>query len=338
VFAQASVSNITVDPYGQFNLGILASDTAQGSEHYLVDNDNSASRFGARLKGDVDGTGLTVGAHLELEYQINPSNQVDEDERSISGEFAERHLNVFVAGGFGKLSVGQGDGAANGNIERDLSGTIIVSYTNPALVGGGLHFGTSANPDQVAFGSTMSDQDFESRYVRVRYDLPSFNGFQPAVSHGVKGNFDVNEAALRYSGNLGGKIIAALGYSTRDAAAAVGSVDTLGGSVSWLHDSGFNLTGAYSTASDDDSTNPDSDFYLGKVGYKVGKHAFDVHYAVTEDRAAEGDTADTIGAGYVFIPVSYFNAYAGLNRHMLDRTGTDFDDITTLLVGARVKF
>ncbi|SFR56160.1 Outer membrane protein (porin) [Marinobacter gudaonensis] len=336
--AQAKVSNVSVNPYGQLNYGLLFGDTGDGSEHFIVDNDNSASRVGARLSGDLNDTGLTIGAHLELEYQQNPSNAVSLNERSISGEFNERHLNVFVSGGFGKLSLGQGDGAANGNIERDLSGTLLVSWTNPALVGGGLEFLEESSATRVRLISAMSDQDFESRYSRLRYDLPSIGGIQPAVSQGIKGEDDVTEVGARFSGELGGKIIGAVGFSTRDVGGQADRFQTLGGSVSWLHDSGINLTGAYSTTSDDNPANPDADFYLGKLGYKSGQHAFDVHYAVTEDRLQQGDSAETIGVGYVFQPIKWFDTYAGVNRHSLDRPGADFEDITTVLVGGRLKF
>lgn len=113
---------------------------------------------------------------------------------------------------------------------------------------------------------------------------------------------------------------------------------TLGGSVSWLHESGVNLTGAYSTTRDDDPANPDADFYFGKIGYKAGKHAFDVHYAVTDDRVQKGDSAKTLGIGYVYKPTNWFDTYAGLNRHSLDRQGATFDDINTVLIGSRLKF
>jgi len=335
---QAAVSNVSADVYGQLNYGVLAGDSGDGSEHFIVDNDNSGSRVGAKLKGDLDDTSLTIGAHVELEYQQNPSNSVTLEQRSISGEFNERHLNVFVSGGFGKVSLGQGDGAANGNIERDLSGTMVISYTNPALVGGGLEFLDESTDTRVRLASAVSDQDFESRYSRLRYDLPTLGVLQPSISQGIKGGDDVTELGLRFSGNLGGKIIGALGYSVKDSGGQTGDFTTLGGSLSWLHDSGINLTGAYSTTSDDDDANPDAAFYLGKVGYKRGKHAFDIHYAQTEDRAQDGDSAETIGVGYVFTPIKWFEAYAGYNTHSLDRSGADFEDVDTLLVGGRLKF
>ncbi|MEE3118661.1 MAG: porin, partial [Pseudomonadota bacterium] len=71
-FAQAPVSNLVVDPYGQINHGLMVTDSAAGTKTYTADNDNSASRAGVKISGDVVDTGLTVGAHVELEYQVNP--------------------------------------------------------------------------------------------------------------------------------------------------------------------------------------------------------------------------------------------------------------------------
>ncbi|WP_417529820.1 porin [Marinobacter lipolyticus] len=336
--ADAPVSNVSADVYGQLNYGLLFGDTGDGSEHFIVDNDNSGSRIGAKLKGDLNDTDLVVGTHVELEYQQNASNRVTLEERSISGEFNERQLNLFVSGGFGTLSLGQGDGAANGNIERDLSGTKVISYTNPGLVGGGLEFLDDATETRVRLGAATSDQDFESRYSRVRYDLPALGVLEPSISQGIKDGDDVSEIGVRFSGQFAGKISGALGYSIKDSGGQTGDVETLGGSLSWLHDSGINVTGAYSTSSDDDDANPDSDFYLAKLGYIIGKHAFDIHYAEAEDRVQKGDSAESVGVGYVFTPIKWFEAYAGYNNHSLERQGADFDDVDTVLVGGRLKF
>lgn len=106
--AEDSSTKVDVETYGQINLGYMNGNAAGGSESYIVDNDNSASRVGAKLSGYVDELGVTVGAHVELEYQQNASNVVKPEARSADGEFNERHLNLFVQGGFGKVSLGQG--------------------------------------------------------------------------------------------------------------------------------------------------------------------------------------------------------------------------------------
>lgn len=333
-----AISKVEVDAYGQVNQALMVSDTSEGTEQYIVDNDNSSSRAGVHINAPLSNTDLSVGAHVELEYQQNPSNVVNEAQKSISGEFKERHLNVFLKGGFGKVSLGQGDGAANGNTERDLSGTKVVTFTNLALVGGGLNFVDESQGTSVRLGAAVSNQDFESRYDRLRYDLPSFGPVALSVSQGIKGNDDVSEVGARFSAELGGKLDGAIGYSVKNASGSNGDASTVGGSLSWLHSSGFNLTGAVSRVSYDDSAKPDSDFFLVKAGYKFGKHAFEVHLAEAKDRVSEGDTVESIGAGYVYTPVKWLNTYVGYNNHSLDRSGSDFEDISTLIAGARLKF
>ncbi len=109
-WAQDSSPKVDIETYGHLNIGYMNGDTGNGSESYIVDNDNSASRVGAILSGYVDDLGVTVGVHAELEYQQNASNIVTPDNRSVNGDFNERQLNVFAQGGFGKVSLGQGRG------------------------------------------------------------------------------------------------------------------------------------------------------------------------------------------------------------------------------------
>lgn len=71
-FAQSPVSNVSADVYGQINHGIMVGDTGDGSEHYIVDNDNSATRTGVKLSGDLKDVDLTVGAHVELGTSKTP--------------------------------------------------------------------------------------------------------------------------------------------------------------------------------------------------------------------------------------------------------------------------
>ncbi len=55
--SEVPVSDLAVDVYGQLNYGLLVGDSGDGSEHFIVDNDNSGSRIGAKLKGDLDRPG-----------------------------------------------------------------------------------------------------------------------------------------------------------------------------------------------------------------------------------------------------------------------------------------
>lgn len=156
-----------------------------------------------------------------------------------------------------------------------------------------------------------------------------------AVSPGFKGSSDVTAIGARGSVPSVGELVASLDYSIKDVGGVIGDVATAGGSVSWLSSFGVSVTGAYSTVGDNDSSNPDPDFYLIKLGYESGKHAFPVNRAGAEGRATEGDSAKILGVGSVYAPAKWVDVYAGYNIHSLGRN--DYDYIKTLLVGTRVK-
>jgi len=335
VYAQAT--GIEVRLSGQVNRAIMHADDGTDSEHFFVDNSNSSTRF--RLSATAPVTpGLRAGAVFETEFQSNPSAAVTMATRDIEAAFVERHMDVFLEGGWGKASLGQGDGAANGAMEVDLSGTAVAQWSGATNIGGGFGFrdgaGAFLGP---TIGNSFSNQDFESRYDRLRYDTPKFGGFSVAGSLGSKEQQDVRELALWYSGQLGGlgQLAGALGFSKQKAAPLATEDEVTGGSVSWLHGSGLNLTLAHSQR---DTAGRDRDFTYAKVGYKFGKHAVALDWGKGEDQSAAGDESTMIGAAYVWAPVAWADIYAAVKRHSLDRSVGDAEDINIFMVGTRVKF
>jgi hypothetical protein len=148
---------------------------------------------------------------------------------------------------------------------------------------------------------------------------------------------DVVEFALRYSGKLEGlgTLAGALGYSKEDGAAGVMDDKTVGGSVSWLHGSGFNLTFTHTSR---DLAGRTGKFDYLKAGYKFGKHAASIDYGSGKDEAASGDEAKMYGIAYVFTPIAWAEIFALYKVHSLDRPGLGLDDITFFMVGSRIKF
>lgn len=351
VFAQnvVEVPELDVDFYGHINLAVMHADTGEGSEQYIVDNDYASSRVGAKISTDLQDVGLKVGAHVEFEYQHNPSNLVTPDDRSIKGEWNERHINLFAAGRYGKISVGQGSGAADGATEADLSGTKVASFPDLALVGGALRFVDDSDVGPTLF-SSIRNQDFEARYDRLRYDVPAWGPVTLSVSQGYKDDMDITEVAARYNMHLEGlgKLSAAIGYSTKDVGGAAGDFETLGGSLSWLHDTGINMTVVYSNAEND--AGRDSDFNMFKVGYKTGKHAFTVHRAEGKDfdptyvdsagmkQTVMGSDVEIYGAAYVYQPVKRLDVYVAYNNFALDADRGDYEDVNVAMIGSRLKF
>lgn len=343
------VPDLDIDTYGWVNMAVMYGDNSRDSETYIVDSKYASSRFGAKISKDVEDLGVRIGTHLEFEYQHNDSSKVTPANRSIKGDLEERHINLFVAGDFGRVSVGQGSGAADGNTEIDLSGTKVAAFSNLGLVGGSIPFvAKDGSANDVKLIQALHNQDFEARYDRVRYDSPRFGPMTVSVSQGYKdrkggsGSDDVTELAAKFTFPLAGKLVAGVGYSRKDVGGAADKVEVYGGSASWIHSSGFNLTGVYSNR--DDSARTSSDFYMVKTGYKTGRHSVAIHHAMGEDRTeyAPAPVSDSevkaYGISYVYAPAKWLDVYASFNNYQLSAKERSYDDINIAMTGARVKF
>jgi hypothetical protein len=351
----------TVQVYGQVSRALLWADDGTQNKWFHVDNEASGTRFG------ITGTGqalpaLRFGFRIELDLQSNESQRVNFSaagpQSNFPGStsdrgFSERHMDAWVEGGWGRVNIGQGDGAANGATESDLSGTGIVNGIGVADLGGGFVHreadGTFSAGDTI--GATINQQDFESRYDRLMYVTPTFGGFRAQASWGQKNdsaastvNTDVKEISLWYGAKMGGlgELAAAVGWSEQGALVGARKDETIGGSVSWLHGSGFNLTYSYSnrdnpTALTDESR--DSTFNYFKAGFKRGAHAIAIDYAMGDDFRFTGDEAKMYGIGYVWSPVRWLELYAGYKVHQLEFSdGGELEDIKIGTIGTRVRF
>jgi predicted porin len=298
---------------------------------------NSQTRFRFTGTREVK-PGLTAGVNWEVGFSSNPSNEINMTTHSVEGTFKERHVEAFLAGKWGKVSLGQGDGAANGAMEVDLSGTSVISFSSVSDIGGAFAFrdGAVVGP---AIAGTIGNLDFESRYDRLRYDTPQFGPVSLALSYGAKGNNDVLELAASAATEFaGGKIAGALGWSREDRGGIIGDEDTVGGSVSWLAPIGVNVTLGYSTSEVEDPAVPKKKFGYAKVGYLMGHHAASVDYGKGKDFAVDGDDSKVVGLAYVYTPQKWIDLYAGIKQHSLDRAGSNFDDIRFVSAGTRIKF
>ena len=346
---------MSVQLYGQVSRALLFADDGTQSKWFHVDNEASGTRLGATGTGQVM-PGLRGGFRIEFDFQSNESQRVnfsaagpisnfpahDED----VGGFAERHADAWVEGAWGRINIGQGDGAANGATESDLSGTGMANGIGVADLGGGFAHRTAAGAlvPAATIGATINQQDFESRYDRLMYVTPNFAGLRGQVSWGQNGNADIKEASLWYGGKLGGlgEIAAAVGWSEQGAVAPGAAKDeTIGGSISWLSSFGLNLTASYSQRDNPVGAGVagrESEFMYFKVGYKFGAHAIAVDYATGEDFVAAGDEAKMYGIGYVWNPIRWLELYAAYKIHELDRTTGSLEDIKIGTVGTRVRF
>jgi hypothetical protein len=249
----------------------------------------------------------------------------------------------FTSKRFGKLYLGKGSTASDGNSEVDLSGTDVVCYSSIEDMAGGILFYDDDTDARSAtnIGSAFSNFDGLSRRNRIRYDSPEFWGFTLAAS----ALSDGGDVALKYAAKWGEdwKFAAAVAYADYQAVDRAVD-DQYNGSASILHSSGINFTVAAGLRELDDSSRDDPTFYYAKVGYRakwfeIGESRFSVDYQYVEDLAQDGDEAKTVGFQFVQdIPEWGSEYYLGYRWHELDRDFTDFDDINALMTGVRVKF
>ncbi len=343
---------VSVQLYGQVDRAFLAADDGNSSDYYFVDNDNSSSRFGLLGESKVNDD-ITIGTRMEFEYQSNPSNVVNQEDKDPDGSsFDDRWIDAqLTSKRFGKLYLGKGSTASDGTSEVDLSGTDVVGYSSIVDMAGGILFYDDDTDALSAtnIGSVFSNFDGLSRRNRVRYDSPAFWGFQ------LSGSLlsDGGDVALRYAAKWGEnwKFAAAAAYADPQATSDTVS-SQYNGSASILHSSGINFTvaGGYQdlesglfnpngTKRDDDPT-----FYYAKLGYRakwfeIGETRFSVDYEYVEDLVQDGDEAKTVGFQAVQdFPEWGSEYYIGYRWHQLDRDQTDFNDINAIMTGVRVKF
>ena len=346
----------TVQVYGQVTRALLWADDGEQNKWFHVDNEASGTRFG------ITGTGqalpaLRFGFRIELDVQSNESQRVTFGTATTPGivsnfsgttsnaGFNERHMDAWVEGGWGRVNIGQGDGAANGASESDLSGTGLANGIGVADLGGGFaHRNAAGALTNNTIGATINQQDFESRYDRLMYVTPTFGGFRGQLSWGQNGNGDIKEASVWYGAKMGGlgELAAALGWSEAGLpAVGVTKRETFGGSVSWLHGSGLNLTYSYTNRDNSvaaTAAGRDSTFNYFKVGFKRGQHAVAVDYAMGDDFTAVGDEAKMYGLGYVWSPVRWLDVTASYKVHQLDVAAGSLEDIKIGTIGTRVRF
>ncbi len=336
---------------GQVNQMVMWADNGDDGKLFVTDNDSSSTRI--RFKGSEKFDWGKIGLTMEMDAQRNASNKLDipaEGEGVEDGDFEwkDRKFDISFDNRFGKFSIGKGDGAANGTSETDLSETSVIMYCGVGDTAGSINFIDSDTKTKITKVSATRDQfDGLSRNERLRYDTPSFGGFNLAAS---VANGTAYELAGYWNGDFSGhKIAASLGYVDSQDRGTVGEDQwtQLGLSASYLAPFGLNLTVSYGMRNFQDETKDtrlaagqtdDATNMYVKLGYKVGIHAFAVEYGVTEDLDLKNDESSNYGLAYVIKPWKSVEFYASGRVYSLDRDNVDLDDITQIMAGTRIKF
>jgi hypothetical protein len=231
---------------GQVNTALMFFDTEKRSDFYVVDNQNSNSRF--RFNGDAKiSPTLSAGFLIEVAAGLTAeTSQVSEvnDDGSTPGDGAVqiRHASWYLSHTqLGRVTVGRTSMATDGISEIDLVGVNVVSLP-------GIYVGNKLSVGGAAFDTVATGNYEFDRNNAIRYDTATFAGFQASAAFGEDDRWDVT---LRYAGEHHGfRLAAGIGYGveTDELGVATPTLPTLptlanivderrilGGSVSALH-------------------------------------------------------------------------------------------------------
>lgn len=350
---------------GQVNRAVVFMDDGEQSDVRNVDSSASGTRF--RFRGSEDlGNGMKVGMYYELQTssQSSASARPDQDNARNSDGIGIRQANVWFSGNWGKLTIGQGDGAGNGATEADLSGTSIATAPARNSYTGGMAWragdGSSLG---VKESNTYNSYDAFSRHDNIRYDSPALGPVTVAAS---VGNDQIWEIAGRANTALGGgQLSAGLFYgsdtgsvngSTTSGALTTGGVTApaslatadkknnvdsrYGGSLAYMFSQGTNLSGHYAVNKRQESFGSDGSSWHLKLGHKWGANAASIAYYQGQD-VTDGFKDTGIAVGFVHsLKKANTQLYAAFYHNELDTpTGVvSAEDHNAFVVGARVKF
>ncbi len=345
--------------YGQLNPAIISVDDGEETETNVRDFDASNSRVGLRLEQPYGAN--TFRFRFETALGLPNSTETDQNGNDFSGWTREdiRHVDLSLEGDWGTFSAGQGSMAADGVAEQDLSLVALVLYSFTADSNASFLFRDDGG---ILSGPTVSgttDNFDGARRTRVRYDTPSFNGFSFSLSYGqnvLEEDFnddrDYYDFAAYYRNTFanGVEVAAGLAYQVRGSgnSGAGGSEsekrEDVVGSASVLLDNGLSFAVAIGERDVDDDASADPSFYYLKIGYEgdwfnFGKTGVGLHYWDGSDFNADGSDSEVWGIGVVQKIDQYnMEAYFSYQDYAYDDSSDEFDDLSTVVLGARWRF
>ncbi|MBE1284751.1 MAG: porin [Rhodobacteraceae bacterium] len=330
--------------YGQVSPTFQSVDDGFQSYDNFLDNSHSNTRVGLWVMQPLaDGT---FGFNFETALGWTNTAGVNQNQQSTGFDWDRGDLRKvdfsYKSNTWGTVYVGQGSMATDGVADKSLNNNAMTTYNGIGDFAGGYQFRTTTGAlSGVTIGSVMPSLD-GGRRGRIRYDSPTFNGFQVAVAAGEEILSTTNsdnyyDIAIKYVQDFDGfEVAGGVGFSRRDT--ATGNVDDTFGSVAVRLDNGLNF--AFSAGSRKNS----GDYTYVLAGYEadfwqIGKTSFAVDYYAGNDFGLAGREANTMGVGInQNIDSISTQVYLGYRTHELSDPGVAYADVDAVLFGARWRF
>ena len=287
---------------GRVSRALVITDMGESTEATVKDWGSSGSRV--RVSGSNEMmNGISVGGNLEY---------------AAGGSLTLRYADIYYSGGFGKVSIGQGDQGGEGSVYSDKSGV--------SGLGHGQEQGT-LNATAGYFGSLDGGA---GRNERIRYDTPAIG----PVSAGISvGNGDAVSAGVRVSQSVGDTSFGA----KIGAIQTPGNASTISASAGVKLPSGVTVSGAWGTQDSGDAGGPDPSFFQSTVGYVLGDTSIGASWYQSSDFKNEKSEGTAIGIGVTHnLPKVNASVTAAVQNYAVDDAAAGIDDDETVAVIATV--
>ena len=334
--------------YGMVTRALLFADDGDRHNLFHIDGGVENSRLGWIAEGRLNDD-ITAGAHVEMDIplsnaagDVNLTDTEQTDDAAAAWGIRIQEVSATHRR-FGKLSLGQGDTASTDRVVIDLSGSDLAAGNNPADMAGGIQFyNRTTGARTVTIGDVIDKVDGIDKDDRIRYDLPTFRGFNLGLSHTNNGAVDIGGG---YGAEFGSFEVEAAAFYANVSSTDADQQDMWGGSGSIKHKSGLSLTVTGAVKGQKAAGRDDPNYLWGKIGYSaglmdIGETHFGVSYGQYNDFSQNGDEATSLGFGIVqdLEPIGS-NLWLLVRNHELDRAGTDsFDDIFIVSTGVLFNF
>ncbi|WP_299381069.1 porin [uncultured Kiloniella sp.] len=198
--AMAADGEIVWSAFTQFHVsstGVDSDSTASGGDTNKGIDFNTNSEIALTYTATAD-NGLTYGLHIQLEADQGNTNDADEN-------------NIFLEGDFGRVELGDQDSAGD---------NLMVSGSSVGFMFGmyGNYTGsTMYNSRSARIGAARSAADFSdsSDDTKITYYTPTYNGFRAGISFAP----DNDHGGTVSAGNSGTDVYSGSGALTYDAPA-----------------------------------------------------------------------------------------------------------------------
>lgn len=324
-FAGAAAAEITIEGYAEMGVAGGGGEYFDAIDGVTVDGPetqfHNSTKLNFKMTGETD-SGLSFGATYRFDMDNGSSNNQDPD-----GD----NETVWIEGAFGKITLGDTDGALDWSMtETDFGTTLTDDHTT--------HIGWYSNNGLDSF--------YDDQVMRYEYSMGDFAAaFSLELPDGADGADPVIGIGGKYSTSMGGVDLGfGLGYQT--VSGSIIDAEAYGLSVSAAFAGGFEVVGNYMKLSyEAGGSDFDAEHYGIGVAYTMDALLLTANYGKWEyDAGLEGEgwaiaANYDLGGGAVLM-AGYGNSdgqYVRIRNGGVDRL-EDYDNFNTFSIGLGLSF